>query len=376
MASPHATTSAQPAQRPTERVFGLDLLRASAIALVLVHHLRHLPGTPEWLRWLGLRSYIGVDVFFVLSGWLIGGQLLRGLSQARSEFSIARFYTRRLARTLPPYLAVLAGLLALGRVPLASLPVYALFAQGYLDPQRWLVSWSLCVEEHFYLALPILLLGLGKAPPRHRAGIAAAVACALMTLSWLLRALTFEPTRDYSAFIAAMYVPTHLRLDGLAMGVSLAAIWQGSPRWRGWLDRGPARLAALGLTITLVAAYAPWLTGWTAESSERLRWYTQVPAPFVVSAGVTLILPFAARWRAAPTLLARPVTWLAEHAYALYLVHSFAPEVQRGVTASWPLQWTLALASSLAGAALLRALVEQPALRWRDRLTAPARAQT
>jgi peptidoglycan/LPS O-acetylase OafA/YrhL len=139
-----------------ERAPGLDLLRVCAIGLVLLHHFRHLPGAPEGLRWFALRADVGVDLFFVLSGWLVGGQLWR--ERARTGGGrMWRFWRRRWWRTVPAYLAVLALLAVLGRVRGADVPAMLLFLQNHLAPHAWLTSWSLCIEEQFYLALPLVV---------------------------------------------------------------------------------------------------------------------------------------------------------------------------------------------------------------------------
>src|SRR6478609_5083764 len=150
-----------------ERQPGLDLLRALAIIIVVVYHAAlfgfKLPGRVDRFGW------IGVDLFFVLSGYLIGGQLLAPLARDQS-ISLGRFFARRALRIMPAYFVVLAIYI--------FLPSW----REYPDMYPWwkfLVSvqniglhggtafshaWSLAVEDQFYLALPFILLFVNRWP--------------------------------------------------------------------------------------------------------------------------------------------------------------------------------------------------------------------
>ena len=136
------------------RIKRLDILRCAAILLVLFHHTAVLPSIAK-------IGFVGVDLFFVLSGFLISGLLYKEYLK-RGEISFSRFFIRRGLKIYPAFYVMLlvtfiAQLLA-GK--LSTWGAYAreiLFVQDYKFG-IWMHCWSLGVEEHFYILLPILLL--------------------------------------------------------------------------------------------------------------------------------------------------------------------------------------------------------------------------
>jgi peptidoglycan/LPS O-acetylase OafA/YrhL len=171
---------------PLRRNQGLDLLRGVAILLVLFNHIdphtipdlvepRGLVGAIYW-RIKGL-GWTGVDMFFVLSGFLISGLLLKEIENA-GTLQAGRFWFRRAFKILPSYLfflAIMAATQATAWLDTTSwtsignsLASHLLFAQNYLQSNPNGPTWSLAVEEHFYILLPCLLLLLSKGVASHR----------------------------------------------------------------------------------------------------------------------------------------------------------------------------------------------------------------
>lgn len=357
---------------------GLDVLRVVAIALVMLHHFRHLPGCPDWLRWFGLHAYIGVDLFFVLSGWLIGGQLLRSTADGK-PLDLRRFWIRRWVRTVPAYLAMLVLLAIVGVIPLRQVPAMLFFAQNYSFHHTWIVTWSLCVEEHFYLALPLVLLGLGWLR-RRSASTAVLVVIALLAGSFALRWATwqFEPPRNYDDYLSRLYVPTHLRVDGLAIGVFFAWLSVNAhPIWHA-LQRHARTLAVLGAGLVVASTWNPLLVGTGVDHQVRMRFFTAVPSFLLVSIGVGLLLPLAARAATTPRRVHRLLASGADLAFGLYLTHTHMPGIVawigRSVTLGFWERLGLAGGLSLLAAMALRQLVENPGLALRDRLLSFAAA--
>src|SRR5689334_11843153 len=151
------------------RIYGLDILRAAAILFVLqIHSLRFIAAhTDTYYYWLYILD--GVDLFFVLSGFLIGGILLRTINKNGLDWQALRsFWIRRWFRTLPNYFLLLIALLAGYRYVFDEFPPKTLqffvFLQNFADPHPRFFpeSWSLAVEEWFYIIIPLGLFFLLK----------------------------------------------------------------------------------------------------------------------------------------------------------------------------------------------------------------------
>jgi len=158
------------------RLPGLDLLRAWAIVWVMLFHSYVVGGLGEDFAWLGNDGWMGVDLFFVLSGYLIGHQLLAPL--ARGEpLAWRAFYRRRAFRILPAFVVMLAVYLAwpaLREAPgLAPAWQFLSFTLNllidYEHDKAFSHAWSLCVEEHFFLLFPWLAWWLLRRPSMARA---------------------------------------------------------------------------------------------------------------------------------------------------------------------------------------------------------------
>jgi peptidoglycan/LPS O-acetylase OafA/YrhL len=210
-----------------KRSQALDVVRGIAITIVLIwHYLPREPSiTPTWLINSTSLFWSGVDLFFVLSGFLIAGILLQNVS-TRNYFST--FYIRRVARIFPLYSLILGGVLIsiyfASRFPPnifgKHLPFwsYLLFMQNFLYAARGNfkdplidVTWSLAVEEQFYIFLSLLIRYVSKVK-------IAIVAVVLSILALILR--LYAPN-----FLVAYLLPLH-RADSLMLGVLLALIWQ------------------------------------------------------------------------------------------------------------------------------------------------------
>ncbi|HEV8072486.1 MAG TPA: acyltransferase family protein, partial [Opitutaceae bacterium] len=219
-----------------QRSAGLDLMRAVAISLVLLDHFLDFSHVQlPWPRLIHGWSWIGVDIFFALSGFLIGRILLKLDFQVTASRTLFGFWIRRWLRTLPVYyvlllvrLLVVMGCLHLGWKTFRILPPYFAFLQCWAWPIRpffgkyWFFAetWSLAVEEWFYLFFPLLLVGLiysGIKPIK--AFILASVT--MLVLPTLLR--LFVAPASPTSWTIEIYMVTIYRLDSIAFGL-LAAV--------------------------------------------------------------------------------------------------------------------------------------------------------
>lgn len=282
-----------------QRIAALDGLRAIAILLVFVNHAFKVR-----LAWAG------VDLFLVLSGFLITGILL-GAKQQQVGPYFRRFYGRRARRILPPYLLLLVitplffglGWLRFGYMYAFLMNFVTAFAIPHVSSLD--VLWSLAVEEQFYLLWPVLVLFLSE-----------------RTLAWVVGGLLLvAPILRYvcSPFFSS-YAPVYMlapfRMDLLAAGAGLALVWR---RRRRWIERlgvlGPiASVAALAVLAALsrkpgfsVTANTPFGNTWIYEST------------LVASAGLVL---WAVSGRWVRGLEWKPMRALGRISYSFYLIHT------------------------------------------------------
>jgi peptidoglycan/LPS O-acetylase OafA/YrhL len=223
-----------PRRATRNRQPGLDLLRAIAIVLVVVYHAGLfgfvLPYDVQRFGW------IGVDLFFVLSGYLIAGQLLAALARGKSP-DVPRFYWRRALRILPAFLVIVAICFFLPswrEYPIMP-PVWKFltFTQnlGLRGGTTFSHAWSLCIESQFYLLLPLLLLALARLRHGHWVVPCIVVLCGIVIRGLIAHANINSPEPSFAVWQKFIYYPTYARLDPLTMGVCLAAIEQFRPKW-------------------------------------------------------------------------------------------------------------------------------------------------
>lgn len=328
----------------------LDGLRGIAVLLVISYHCRLL-----LTRWLGLSGgFMGVDVFFVLSGFLITSLLIEERDR-RDGVSFGRFYLRRAKRLLPALYLFLATVVVyqlavrrpLGTIPRAVAAIAAFVANWFpnLMPYTLTQTWSLGVEEQFYLVWPALLLVLlARAPRRAMAAIVV-----LVVASAVARLALFHA----GVSPAFVYRETETRFDGLMIGAAAAfALQRGwrPPPWSRWLT-----LPALGL-LGWVAATSQPLASWLYDGG-----YTLVALATVVVSLEAIL---------ADGLLARVLSWRPLRAcgalsYALYLWNPFVfIAVDNGLPhSSAAVRTTVSLGVLLAVTVVSRYAVEVPALR-------------
>ena len=234
----------------------LDILRGLAILAVILNHAGEetIPGFPEIQGAAGFVfwsikgiGWSGVDLFFILSGFLIGGSLINEIDKY-GKIDLKLFWLKRCFKILPSYAALLVGLALCGAVEitLQEIPVFLFFLQNYLAPQVVGPTWSLAVEEHFYLLLPLLLTGLilfwrGNSQRALRT-------MPLLALLVIILVVSARIVNAASGLENDDFMQSHFRFDSLFMGVLLHWIW----RYRSAFARrlvNPVTLIAIPLLI-------------------------------------------------------------------------------------------------------------------------------
>lgn len=284
-------------------------LRAWAVVAVVLYHF----GVPGFSG-----GFVGVDIFFVISGFLMTGIVVRGLERGDSpQYFIASFYMARARRILPALIGLCAVLLVLGYwvllpVDYKALGTHAVFSlaflsniqfwreAGYFDAashEKWLLhTWSLAVEWQFYLLLPLVLLVVWKWRPGRRPVFAAIVVGLLSSLALSMVGTQLRPT-------AAFYLLPTRAWEMLAGGLVylLTSRWALSARQRTTLEA-----TGIALVIGSIAGFdasSPW-PGWRAL------------APVLGTVAVLLAAQPFSRWTGSAV-----AQWLGTRSYSLYLWH-------------------------------------------------------
>lgn len=385
--------------RSGESIAVLDGLRAAAIFLVLGRHAvtpyRPLDGENAGslfgvFGWDAatplINGWIGVDLFFVLSGFLISTGILRRAATP-GGFRLGRYLARRALRILPAYYAMLA-IAAAGAIPhytvggdMLGLRVFyhALFLQDYLPANIVVAFWSLGVEEKFYIAAPFVLVPLLAI--RHR-GLQYGI-LGLLVLTPLAFRLNMAAggvaIADYETFFRTLRSPFHRGFDGLAVGVLVAFLWGDRARtpWLSGRRTGSVLFWAGTTTIGWLWLNAPML--------DRIDAFDRILLQLVLATGFGAILLGALLRQDRKTggypdrLLAhRALHPVAILSFSLYLVHmTVIPTAQAlenrltgGETGYLAVDFAvfvpIYLFLSVSGALILYFAVEKPFLMLRD----------
>jgi peptidoglycan/LPS O-acetylase OafA/YrhL len=343
----------------------VQALRALAVSVTIVNHL--WPNSPL------TGGYVGVDVFFVISGFLISSQLIREIDST-GRLQLARFYARRVRRLLPAAFLVLV-LVAIAAYLFVPRPQWSDYGReitaSALYWQNWLVAtkpgdptlftavqhyWSLSVEEQFYLCWPLLLLVLFKIAPKIRFTGIAVVGLASLAFSVYLTG-----ANQYVA-----YLITPVRVWELALGsvVAMAGTKLELPR-----------IAANLVSLIGMAAmvFAVLVFGAHSEFPGALALVPAVGAALVIVGGTSP----RRQWHT-PVTSSAPVQLVGNLSYSLYLWHwpliVLVPYVFPGAAAGGTISTPVGLAivaASLALAYLSKRLVEDPIRFWPPLVRSP-----
>lgn len=363
-----------------DRKFGLDLLRFFAIGYVLLGHSKIL--LPESFDFvIGKAVLDGVSIFFVLSGFLIGRILLKMIQSGQSGAgNLWHFWSRRWMRTLPAYMVVLLFLIIYtGILKPARLPDdyyrYFLFIQNFwhTQPPFFSESWSLSIEEWFYLLIPILFFTLAQLFPNKRkslilTGILSVIAAVICYRLYLFTSLPELSSKSVDLNILRQVL---CRLDAIMFGVLGAyaslhfqKIWSALNRW--WV-----------FIICFVLLYVLKEKNTAFDTLYYIGFN-----PALKSMAVLFMLPYLSQMELKNTnWLTRFITFTSIVSYSLYLVNrTIVIEIiikyvlhgnlksRHQMAVNWFWDYALFWIISFALSFLLYKLIEKPFLKLRDRL--------
>ncbi len=323
----------------------LDVLRGIAVLMVVACHYCLAVGINS-----NFGSFLGrgVDLFFVLSGFLISG-LLFSEFKATGAIKLKRFWIRRGFKIYPPFYVLIFATAALWISLFHKFPRQILsdvfFIQNYA-PHIWIYTWSVAVEEHFYFALPlllVLLIRLGKGKGNYFRLIPF-LSIALSALCLWGRIAAYLRWHDWDR----VAYPTHLRVDALFAGVTLGYFAHFDPE--SFKEAGRKWVLAVGLLFCLATALLP-----------------SVPQLTFAYVAFSFIVAWAVNQKRPEGWLLRPLAWIGYYSYSIYLWHGLGMLSIRHLPLRWfrfPSYTVIAVVPGI----LMAMLVEVPSLKVRQRL--------
>lgn len=366
-------------ERKTERLHGLDHLRTIAILLVMVFHYGR--GIPAYLEPIKQIGWTGVDLFFVLSGYLIGFQLLKEYKNT-NQINFGQFYIKRFFRIIPAYLAVLIMYYSLSELKegsgLPPLWKFLTFTQNFeLNAQTeksFSHAWSLCIEEQFYLLLPISIVLLFKNKLQKTTPY---LIIGLIILGYILRLYNWQehvqPFIDNGnrrqmvyGYLEKVYYPSYNRMDGLLMGLSIAVIFNYKPNIKAKLIRHGNKVLLTGLMVFMLAYVL---------CANFISYNTSIYGYPLISLAYAIIVLAAI----SPTCLlykfkTKFTLLIATLSYSIYLTHKqvyhftkmFIKDLGNESIEQWTF-WICIIIAIVAGL-LVHLIIEKPFLKLRDKL--------
>lgn len=339
------------------RIRDLDLLRGLAILGVLLRH-------SAWDNRFTRTGWAGVDLFFVLSGFLVSGLLFKEYKEY-GKARIGRFLVRRGFKIYPTFYLFLLISVVFGsgwfhvHYKTHNIVSEALFLQSYL-PGCFIHTWSLAIEEHFYILLSLFIWLAIKFGWLGKQRLMISILIGSIVLVGLMR-LQYVYVRRDKDFVPLFY--THLRMDGLLLGVLVAYLVYFRAGFVEFLKKHSVKFSLLAISM-IVPIFILKPGGFFMNTIGFNEMHIGF-ALLVSLAGTSgLVFPFRGHWVWKPIL--RVLALIGVYSYSIYVWHLFflSLVLKLGLSSS---QVILALLAEIVGGVLISLLIEQLFLRIRDR---------
>ena len=344
----------------------LDALRAIAILMVLGRHagmaISILHASTSFTRYFERIGWAGVDLFFVISGYLISGLLFSDYRK-RGSIGLSRFYIRRGLKIWPSLYALIAAGIIIEFLPEHRFSTKGLwselfFMQDYF-PSIWGLTWSLAVEEHFYLILPLLLIFLIRRNPEKPFSALPWVFAAIAVFSLVCR---FEAGWSQDGIVNpwTCLFPTHLRMDGLMFGVLLRYFKEYRPGVFQWMVSWRGGWAVIAAALMLLSVFPD-------ENRQMHTWGFTV---LYIAAGFLVVRAIAVQGPKPVRLMSNLLARIGIYSYSIYLWQMFfvwfiLPHFH---IASHLGTYCCSIAGSVLFGIVMSKIIEFPVLHFRDRV--------
>ncbi len=361
---------------------GLNHLRAFAIASVFFYHYRMF-AHPAWVDAIAGFGWTGVDLFFVLSGYLIASQLFNTMAKGKN-ISLIEFYVKRFFRIIPAYLFIVAIYFLIPasheREALPPLWKYVSFTQNFnLDLRfqgTFSHAWSLCIEEQFYFLLPLVLITGLYLKLKNKLVYLLPI---LFITGFIVRHYSYvkmvapliNDDGFYIAWYKFIYYPTYCRLDGLLIGITIAAIFRFKPNIKAAIVDYGNTILIFGITLLSLAYYV------CGDQTSLVATVFGLPL-VAVGYGVIVIaaiIPTSILFKYSSTITSNVATL----SYSIYLSHKIIIHLvqqQAGkfnIDLNGNLMLLICIIASVLMALAMRQIIEIPFLKIRDYILAKRR---
>lgn len=273
---------------------------------------------------LKLFGFLGVEIFFVLSGFLIGKILLQSYLKEDFSFSHAlNFLKRRWFRTLPNYFLILLINILIAAIigyKIESLWKYFFFVQNFnrAMPAFFPESWSLSVEEWAYVVLPLLLVLMTLfIKPKNKSKFFVILLALLLMLCLLAKIICYQNTLQTNIDIwnVSLKAVVIYRLDAIFYGVLASWVYC---QYHNFWKKNTSLFLMLGVLCFLFIVFGLGKIGFTPEGQNRFLYIAHLP---IVSISISFFLPFLSGWKSEKSKLRKPIIFISLISYSIYLLH-------------------------------------------------------